>query len=231
VERALAPTRTKAQALILAGRVRVGENIVSKMGALTDPSLPVSLLEGDRFVSRGGEKLDGALDDFKLDVRGLICLDVGASTGGFTDCLLQRGAAKVYAVDVGTNQLIDSLKKDSRVASFEQTHINDFNWPTAETAAFCVIDVSFIPLKKVLPKVKSLLPATSTVVAMIKPQFEVGAKFLKKGVVRSEEVRAQAVADVIAFAQQLEFDYVSQTPARIKGPKGNQEFFIQLKTK
>lgn len=229
-------TRAKAQALILAGQIKVNGHIITKSGELISPTEKIDLIKGPRYVSRGGEKLEGALKDFNLDVKDRICLDVGASTGGFTDCLLQRGAKLVYAIDVGTHQLNDSLRTDSRVVSIENTHIRDLKghggaWHSDASLPapnLCVIDVSFISLKKVLPKIKELMPASSTVIALVKPQFEVGAKFLKKGVVRSEELQKQVVGEIVQFAQSLQFHYVASAPSHLKGPKGNQEYFVHL---
>ncbi len=190
----------------------------------------VALTPGERYVSRGGDKLAGALLDLNLSVSGVVGLDVGASTGGFTDCLLQNGAIKVYAVDVGTHQLADSLRIDPRVVSMEQTHILDVQPAQLEPLpSLAVIDASFISLKNILAKVAELTTPGGTILAMVKPQFEVGSKYLKKGVVRDEAIQKQAVDDIIAFAQDLDFEYVAQAPSRLKGPKGNQEYFIHFK--
>lgn len=237
----------------MAGRVLLDGKPVIKAGQAVKAGAAITLTQPDRYVSRGGEKLDGALNDLKLDPHGAVCLDVGASTGGFTDCLLQKGAKRVYAVDVGTHQLADSLRTDPRVLSFEKTHILDFKLNDSPPVqgggggratsphpplpldgggiSIVTIDVSFISLKKVLPKIKELAAAGADVLAMVKPQFEVGAKFLKKGVVRDESVQKRAVEEIIAFAKGLDFEYVSQAPSRLKGPKGNQEYFIHLKKK
>lgn len=203
------------------------DKIVNKAGELIKPGAVVELIQPARYVSRGGEKLEGALKDFDLSPQNNICLDIGASTGGFTDCLLQYGAKVVYAVDVGTRQLDDSLRNDPRVRSIEQMHITEFK--SDEKFEFITIDVSFISLKKVLPKVKELAAPGSKIVALVKPQFEVGAKFLKKGVVRDLDVQKGAVDDIIAFAKGLDFEYVAQAPSHLKGPKGNQEYFVYLR--
>lgn len=231
VERGLAGSRAKAQALILAGQVKAGDEIILKVGHQIPIEKEISISAGQKYVSRGGEKLEGALDDFKLSPSGLVCVDVGASTGGFTDCLLQRGAKQVIAIDVGKGQLDLSLRNDPRVISLEETHILHVDPDRfGSLPSFGVIDASFISLKNILSHVKTLLAADATLLAMVKPQFEVGAKFLKKGVVRSDEARVAAVDGVIEFAKQQGFYYLGQTPARIKGPKGNQEHFIHLKT-
>lgn len=223
-------TRAKAQALILAGRVTVDGKPVIKAGQNIKPESKVVLTQGERFVSRGGEKLEGALTDLNLSPNERACLDIGASTGGFTDCLLQHGAERVYAVDVGTHQLADSLRTNPRVVSVEKTHILDFDKP-ADDLRFIVIDVSFISLKNILSKIRDLAADGADVLAMVKPQFEVGPQFLKKGVVRDAAVQQRAVDDIIAFAKGLDFEYVSQIPSRLKGPKGNQEYFVHLKKK
>lgn len=230
VERQIADSRTKAQALILAGRVLVDGLIVSKVGANTRRSSRIEIAAGPRYVSRGGEKLEGALDDFSIEPNGKVCLDVGASTGGFTDCLLQRGAARVFAVDVGRAQLAQTLRDDRRVVNLEETHIlkMDRSLVTAPVE-LAVVDVSFISLRNVLGKVFELVAAGASVLPMVKPQFEVGPKFLKKGVVRSDEARDRAVADIEDAARMAGFEILGRTPARIKGPKGNQEFFLHLR--
>lgn len=231
VDRGLASTRTKAQALIMAGQVRINGEVFQKVGTLVPLERKIELVAGPKYVSRGGDKLEGALEDFQLSPENLVCLDVGASTGGFTDCLLQRGALKVFSVDVGKGQIDVSICQHPKVVSWEETHILHVLPEQLEPKpTFGVIDVSFISLKNILSHVKTLLAGGSTLVAMVKPQFEVGPKFLKKGVVRTDEVRLAAVEDVIQFAKKEGFYYLEQTPARIKGPKGNQEHFILLKT-
>jgi 23S rRNA (cytidine1920-2'-O)/16S rRNA (cytidine1409-2'-O)-methyltransferase len=232
VERGTVPTRTKAQALILAGRVLVDGIAVSKVGASVRLDSSVEIAPGPRFVSRGGEKLEGALDDFKVDPQGLVCIDIGASTGGFTDCLLQRGAAKVFAVDVGRAQLAQSLREDPRVVNLEETHLLRLDASKiTETPALAVIDVSFISLKPLLARVRELIRPGGTALPMVKPQFEVGPKFLKKGVVRTDEARDRAVSEVEEAARAAGFETLGRAPARLKGPKGNQEFFLHLRSK
>lgn len=229
LERGLSTSRTKAQALILAGQVKVKGQIVTKVGALVTSEDVVELIAGQKFVSRGGEKLEGALQDFSLNPFNLICLDIGSSTGGFTDCVLKLGAKKVYAVDVGKGQLDVSLRNHDHVVVMEEQHIlhlDPSQFP--EKPTFVLIDVSFISIKPVLKYAKALVATPSIFVGLVKPQFEVGPKFLKKGVVRSEEKQREAVEDVIAFAKAEGFLYLKQTPSRLKGPKGNQEYFIHL---
>ncbi len=230
-ERGIVASRTKAQALILAGQVLVDGEVIRKVGVQVPTSKKIELVAGPTYVSRGGEKLAGALEDFGLSAAGLVCLDIGASTGGFTDCLLKNGAQKVFAVDVGKGQLDVSLRHHPRVVCREETHILHVEQSELDPRpVLAVIDVSFISLTNILAHVRTLMVPGSTVLAMVKPQFEVGPKFLKKGVVRSEEVQATAVNDVIEFAKKEGFYYLGQTPARIKGPKGNQEYFLHLKT-
>lgn len=229
MEQGLADSRAKAQALVLAGRVKIEGDLGRKPGEMVLVDKRLSLLPGARYVSRGGEKLNGALEDFDLSPAGLVCLDIGASTGGFTDCLLQNGAQMVFAVDVGTHQLADSLKKDPRVVSIERTHIKDLD-PSRliPQPSFCVVDVSFISLKNVLPFVKRIMPTKSGVIALVKPQFEVGPKFLKKGVVRSAETVQTAVRSIREFSEKAGFLCLREAASRLKGPKGNQEIFLQL---
>lgn len=231
MEQKLVPTRTKAQSLILAGRVLVDGLPVLKVGTVIPSDKKISLESGPKYVSRGGEKLEGALDEFQLSPEGLVCLDLGASTGGFTDCLLQRGALKVYAVDVGHGQIDQSLRTNFKVVNWEKTHVLSLTKTAfAEDIQFVVMDMSFISLRSVLAHVRTLLGGGVTVIPMVKPQFEVGAKNLKKGVVKSEAIAQAAVEDIIAFAKKEGFLYLNQTPAKIKGPKGNQEYFLYLKT-
>jgi 23S rRNA (cytidine1920-2'-O)/16S rRNA (cytidine1409-2'-O)-methyltransferase len=226
------PTRTKAQALIMAGQVKVKDAIVTKVGTLLGEHTKVQLISGPKYVSRGGEKLEGALEDFALSPEGKVCMDVGASTGGFTDCMLQRGAKRVYAIDVGTAQLDSSLIKHPQVISIEKTHILTIQSGQLDPIPdFVTIDVSFISLKNILAHIRSLVPRGAIVLPMVKPQFEVGAKYLKKGVVRSEEVQHRAVADLIAHAESAGFECLGQSPSRLKGPKGNQEYFLNLRAK
>jgi 23S rRNA (cytidine1920-2'-O)/16S rRNA (cytidine1409-2'-O)-methyltransferase len=217
--------------MILAGQVRVDGETITKVGQQVQLEKRIDLIAGPRYVSRGGEKLEGALRDLQLSPSGRVGMDVGSSTGGFTDCLLQNGAVKVYAIDVGRAQLADALKKDTRVLSMEETHIRDVAPEQLDPKpSFVTIDVSFISLTQVLPPVRALTPAGSIVLAMVKPQFEVGPKFLRKGVVVSDEVRTQAVDRVIEFAKREGFYYHGQALSRLKGPKGNQEIFLHLTT-
>jgi 23S rRNA (cytidine1920-2'-O)/16S rRNA (cytidine1409-2'-O)-methyltransferase len=193
VRRGLAESGTKAQALILAGQIRAPGLRTPKPGLLVAEDQPLELLEPLRYVSRGGEKLAGALKDLGVDPRGKVCLDVGASTGGFTDCLLQNGAERVMAVDVGHGQLHWKLRQDRRVVNREKTRVLDLTPQDAEDLAprLAVVDVSFISLEKVLPHLGRLLKPGVEVLAMIKPQFEAGPKNAPKGVVKDPKVRAE----------------------------------------
>ncbi|MFN8620556.1 MAG: TlyA family RNA methyltransferase [Chloroflexota bacterium] len=239
VERGLASTRARAQALLLAGQVRVGEGdgarLDRKPGDLVDPDVPLALLAPPPYVSRGGEKLAGALDAFAIDPAGLACLDVGASTGGFTDCLLQRGAARVYALDVGRGQLAESLRVDPRVVSMERTHANRLD-PDApdrlvlpEPAALTVADVSFISLTRLLRGMAAATAPNGTIVPMVKPQFELSPKDVPKGVVRDPALHQVAVDRVAACARDLGLDVVGSVESPLVGPSGNHEFFLHLR--
>src|SRR5687767_12093050 len=180
VERGLAESRAKAQALIMAGQVRVNDQVALKPATAVQSDSALTVDTGPRFVSRGGEKLDGALEVFKVDVTGLVCADVGASTGGFTDCLLQRGAAKVYAIDVGKGVLHWKLRNDPRVVVMEQMNARFLEF-LPEKIALATIDASFISLKLLLPVAKNWLTENAQLICLIKPQFEAGKKDVSRG--------------------------------------------------
>ncbi len=232
VDRGLAASRERARALILAGQVVVGEHAVDKVGVKVDIDVPLRLKGEDLpFVSRGGLKLEHALKEFSLDVTGRTAIDVGASTGGFTDCLLQCGAAKVFAVDVGYGQLAWKLRQDPRVVSMERTNIRQLT-PDQLSALpdLAVIDASFISLDKVLPPTLALLPAGGEVVALIKPQFEVGKGQVGKGGVVRDPVQHVAVVErVRAEAEALGCTTLGVTESPLLGQKGNREFLIHLR--
>ncbi len=231
VERGLAPSRERARALIMAGKVLVDETPVEKAGTAVDGAAEIRVKgKENSYVSRGGIKLDGALDDLRIDVSGKVVLDIGSSTGGFTEACLRRGATSVYAVDEGTNQLEYSLRRDPRVTSLEKTNARNLTPEQLPGLAdFAVIDVSFISLTKVLPAVLGCLKREAAVLAMVKPQFEVGkGQVGKGGVVREPELREEAVRNVIEAAQKLGVELLGRVDARITGPKGNQETFIYL---
>jgi len=231
VDRGLVSSRERARALILAGAVLVDEQVVDKAGAQIAREAEIRLKGEDiPFVSRGGLKLAKGLDAFALDVRERTAIDVGASTGGFTDCLLQRGARKVYAVDVGYGQLAWSLRTDPRVVNLERTNIRNLRGADLpETPDLAVIDASFISLSIVLPATMSLLTPAAIIVALIKPQFEVGKGAVGKGgVVRDAEQHDQVVIKIRNLAEELGCHVVGVTESPILGPKGNKEFLICL---
>ncbi len=231
VSRGLVQSRERARALILAGKVVVGDHAVDKAGTQVAADSELRLKGEDiPFVSRGGVKLVAGLDAFGLPVAGLVAIDVGASTGGFTDCLLQRGAARVYAVDVGYGQLAWKLREDSRVVNLERTNIRDLT-PEAlsERPQLAVIDASFISLDKVLPATLALLTPAATIVALIKPQFEVGrGEVGKGGVVRDAGQHRRVVEQVRETAETLGCRVLGVVESPILGPKGNREFLIGL---
>jgi 23S rRNA (cytidine1920-2'-O)/16S rRNA (cytidine1409-2'-O)-methyltransferase len=234
VERGLAPSRERARALILAGKVVVGDHAIDKVAVQVDLEAPIRLKGEDiPYVSRGGLKLAEALATFHLTVAGRIAMDVGASTGGFTDCLLQQGARKVYAVDVGYGQLAWKLRVDMRVVNLERTNVRDLTAAQLpEQPSLAVIDASFISLEKVLPAVLPLLPPDGEVVALIKPQFEVGrGRVGKGGVVRDPVLHQEVVERIRHSAGQLGCQVLGVTASPILGPKGNREFLIHLRKK
>ena len=231
VDRQLAKSREHARGLVMAGRVLVGERRIDKPGTAVAEDAEIRVIGGEApYVSRGGEKLAGALDHFALDPRGLVCVDAGISTGGFTDCLLQRGAARVYGVDVGYGQVDLSIRGDERVVLFERTNIRHFdsaNLP--EPVDLVVADLSFISLTIVLGVLAAIVRSGGTVLAMVKPQFEVGkGEVGKGGVVRDRAKQAAAVDKVEAFARTVGLEPLGRVPAPIQGPKGNQEYFVRL---
>jgi 23S rRNA (cytidine1920-2'-O)/16S rRNA (cytidine1409-2'-O)-methyltransferase len=236
VDRGLAPSRERAQALVLAGLVVVDDRRVDKPGARVPVAAAVRLKGDDNpYVSRGGLKLAGALEPLGVDPAGRVVLDVGASTGGFTDCVLQRGAALVYALDVGHGQLAWKLQQDPRVVAVERT--NARTWDGALPGGghlrerppdLVVIDASFISLRLLLPNLRALAPAAE-VVALVKPQFEVGrGQVGKGGVVRDDGLRAAAVADVVAAAAGLGWRCLAVVDSPLPGPRGNREVFVRL---
>jgi 23S rRNA (cytidine1920-2'-O)/16S rRNA (cytidine1409-2'-O)-methyltransferase len=233
LSRGLAPSRARAQAFVLAGEVFVAGVRVDKAGTLVPEDAPVEVRGADHaYVSRGGVKLAGALDAFALDVTGLRCLDLGASTGGFTDCLLQRGAATVVAVDVGYGQLAHKLRIDPRVVVMERTNarmlaISAIGGP----ADLTVVDASFIGLGALMPAIARCTRAGGSLVALVKPQFEVGRELASKGkgVVRDEGVRAGAIAGAVSAVAAAGFEVVAQFDSALPGPKGNREAFVHAR--
>lgn len=231
VDRGLVESREQARRLIMAGEVLVDETVWDKPGRPVPVDAALRVREQPRFVSRGGLKLEAALDAFGVDVTGLTGLDVGASTGGFTDCLLQRGAAQVFAVDVGYGQLAWKLRQDPRVVSIERTNIRHLEaLPGGAQADLAVIDASFIGLGLVLPPTLALLHPRGQVIALIKPQFEAGPdKVGKGGVVRDPQVHRQVMAQTASLAQALGLTVAGLTVSPAPGPAGNIEFLIWLR--
>jgi 23S rRNA (cytidine1920-2'-O)/16S rRNA (cytidine1409-2'-O)-methyltransferase len=230
VREGLAPTRSQAQALILAGRVLVDDAPAGKAGQAVPEAARVRLRGGERrFVSRGGEKLAGALADLGIDPAGKVCLDLGASTGGFTDCLLQLGARQVVAVDVGYGQIDVKLRDDARVRLLERTNARRLApADVPEAVELVTIDVSFISATLLLPRVRDVAPRAGVLV-MVKPQFEVGRERVGKGgVVRDDADRAAAVARVRGAAEALGYVARGEAESRLPGPKGNREVFLWL---
>jgi len=229
-EKNIVLSRQQAKSLIMAGNVKVNDKMIDKPGALVGPDDKIDLKEGLPFVSRGGLKLQEGLAVLNISPDGLVCLDIGASTGGFTDCLLQNGAQQVFAVDVGYGQLAWKLRNDSRVTVIERTNIR--NMPI--TALPCpvdliTIDVSFISLKIVVPAVLKFMKKNTVILALIKPQFEVGKGMIGKGgVVRNPELHGEVVRDLTGFFKNIGFSVSHAYPSSFPGPKGNKEFFISL---
>jgi len=235
VERGLAPSRARAQALILGGKVRTGSGdagrVDRKAGDLVDGDLDIELVERDPYVSRGGRKLAAALDAFDIDPAGRTCLDVGASTGGFTDVLLQRGARRVYALDVGRGQLAEALRSDPRVISMERTNARTMTPATLpEPVSLAVIDVAFISLRLVLAPVASAFGSTGgDIVALVKPQFEAGRAQVRGGVVRNPAIHRATVEGVVVAAGAAGLAAQGVIPSPILGPEGNREFLLHLR--
>ena len=230
VERGLVESRSLAQRLVMAGQVRVNQQLAQKPGDMVDPAAMLEIDQGPAFVSRGGEKLAGAFETFDLDVNDLICADVGASTGGFTDCLLQNGASKVYAIDVGNGILHWKLRQDERVVVMEGTNARNVQ-VLPEPVSFVVVDASFISLKVLLPVILNWFPKEGgSLVALIKPQFEAGRKIVTKGrgVVRDQAVHQKVIEDILIFARSTGYRTLGLARSPITGPKGNVEFLAWL---
>ncbi|HBU70271.1 MAG TPA: TlyA family rRNA (cytidine-2'-O)-methyltransferase [Elusimicrobia bacterium] len=220
----------KAQAVIMAGLISSDKGILSKPGTIIDAATALKLKEINPFVSRGGLKLVGALEDLFINPEGRVCMDIGASTGGFTDCLLQKGALKVYAVDVGKNLLDEKLKNNLKVQNIENVNFRYFSANCLkEKVEFVTIDLSFISLEKVLPAVVDCLTDYGEVLALVKPQFEALAGETVRGVVKDDNIRQKYINKIKSFSLKLGFTILGETASRIKGPKGNVEHFIYLK--
>jgi 23S rRNA (cytidine1920-2'-O)/16S rRNA (cytidine1409-2'-O)-methyltransferase len=229
MENGLVESRSLAQRLVMAGLVRVNGELVLKPSATISQDAIISLEQGPKYVSRGGEKMEGALKAFKINLKGLTCADVGASTGGFTDCLLQNGAHRVYAIDVGKGILHWKLRQMSEVVVMEQTNAR-YVEKLPELVQFVSIDASFISLKTILPVVKNWLANPAEVVALIKPQFEAGKKEVTKGdgVIRDPEIHRQVLVEVLSFAQNQGYGIHGLVRSPLLGPKGNVEFLAWL---
>jgi 23S rRNA (cytidine1920-2'-O)/16S rRNA (cytidine1409-2'-O)-methyltransferase len=235
VDRGLAESRSRAQALLLGGRVRAGDGDAARLdrkpGDLVDPELALAVETPEPYVSRGGHKLAAALDAFGVDPAGRVCLDVGASTGGFTDVLLQRGASRVYAVDVGRGQLAEALRRDSRVISMERTNARTLTASSLpEPVSLASVDVSFISLRLVLAPIASAFGgAGGDLIPLVKPQFEAGRGETKGGVVRDAAIHERVVREVEAAARDAGLEPLAAIPSPILGPEGNREFLLHLR--
>ena len=224
VDRALVESRSQARAVILAGQVRSGTLVIDKAGYLLEPDAELAILEPPRFVSRGGEKLEHALETFKVDVSSLRCADFGASTGGFTDVLIQHGAAHVYAIDVGYGQLAYRLRTNERVTVLDRTNARHLQ-ALPEQVDLVTIDVSFISLELVLPAARRVLKPDGRVIALVKPQFEAGKERVGKGgVVRDPKVHRNVLREALETAGHIGFRTLGLTASPITGPAGNIEF-------
>jgi 23S rRNA (cytidine1920-2'-O)/16S rRNA (cytidine1409-2'-O)-methyltransferase len=229
VEKGLADSRAKAQALIMAGQVRVADQVVLKPATATDTKAALTVDTGPRYVSRGGEKLEGALKTFSMDVTGFTCADVGSSTGGFTDCLLQHGAVKVYAIDVGKGILHWKLRNNRRVVVMEETNAR-FVESLPEKIDLVTVDASFISLKTLLPTIKKWVSENTQLLCLIKPQFEAGKKEVSRGdgVIRDPEIHKRVLLEVLEYAKSEGFGLRGLVQSSLMGPKGNAEFLVWL---
>ncbi|RMH79588.1 MAG: TlyA family RNA methyltransferase [Acidobacteria bacterium] len=227
VEKGYAPSREKAQTLIMAGLVFVDGKLQDKPGTYVREGQRVEVKSPPKFVSRAGYKLEDALDRFNIDVQGFTALDVGSSTGGFTQCLLMRGAKRVYAVDVGKGQMDPLLRRDERVALYEETDARELTEKhVPEPIDIITIDVSFISVTKILSHVIKFLREGGVLLVLVKPQFEVGPQKVRKGIVRDLEAKRQAIMKVISYLHSLGFKIGGLIKARPRGSKGNEEFFL-----
>jgi 23S rRNA (cytidine1920-2'-O)/16S rRNA (cytidine1409-2'-O)-methyltransferase len=229
VERGLVQSRQQAQAILLAGDIRVDGATVTRAGALVSPGAQIEVLQRPRFVSRGGDKLAHALETFNIDPTGLVCADVGASTGGFTDCLLQNGATRVYAIDVGYGILDYSLRNDERVVVMERLNARDLG-PLPEPCDLAVFDLSFIGLEKVIPAVRRSLKPDGELVVLLKPQFQARREEVgKKGVVKDPLVHAAVVGRFVKWCTENRLRLLGLTLSPVIGPAGNREFLLRLR--
>jgi len=228
LERRLAASRSKAAAMIMAAEVFVNGRLIDKPGTQVQPDAKIRLKEKPRYVGRGGLKLEAALTAFDMNPKGKVCADVGASTGGFTDCLLQNGAARVHAIDVGTGIMDYRLRVDKRVVLLENTNARYLK-ALSERVALAVIDVSFISLRLILPAVRKWLTEQADVVALVKPQFEAGKSDVGKGgIVRDRAVHGRVLTDISRFAEAIGFDVADMIASPVRGQKGNVEYLMWL---
>jgi 23S rRNA (cytidine1920-2'-O)/16S rRNA (cytidine1409-2'-O)-methyltransferase len=231
VERGFFASRERAQRAIMAGEVRVGDRVFAKAAELIEIDAPISVVQPPPFASRGALKLGGALDFFGVEVKGKTALDIGSSTGGFTDCLLQRGAAKLFAVDVGHGQLAWKLRNDPRVTVMEKVNARFLSRDDIpEVVDLCVIDVSFISLTLILPRTFELIAPEGMILALIKPQFESQRKDVGRGgIVRDPALHEKAQQKIVKFVEEANYHVVGLVPSTITGTDGNQEFFICIR--
>ena len=231
VERGFFASRERAQRAIMAGEVRVGDRVFAKAAELIEIDAPISIVQPPQFASRGALKLGGALDFFGVEIKGKTALDIGSSTGGFTDCLLQRGAAKLFAVDVGHGQLAWKLRNDPRVTVMEKVNARFLSREDIpEVADLCVIDVSFISLTLILPRAFELIAPEGMILALIKPQFELQRKDVGRGgIVREPALHEKAQQKIVKFVEEANYHVVGLVPSTITGTDGNQEFFICIR--
>ena len=231
VERGFFASRERAQRAIMAGEVRVGDRVFAKAAELIEIDAPISIVQPPQFASRGALKLGGALDFFGVEVKGKTALDIGSSTGGFTDCLLQRGAAKLFAVDVGHGQLAWKLRNDPRVTVMEKVNARFLSRDDIpEVVDLCVIDVSFISLTLILPRAFELIAPEGMILALIKPQFELQRKDVGRGgIVREPALHEKAQQKIVKFVEEANYHVVGLVPSTITGTDGNQEFFICIR--
>jgi 23S rRNA (cytidine1920-2'-O)/16S rRNA (cytidine1409-2'-O)-methyltransferase len=227
VERGLAESRAKAQRLVMAGQVRANGQLVDKPSSMIEGEVQLEVEKRPRYVSRGGEKLEAALEGFGVEVAGKVCADVGASTGGFTDCLLQHGASKVYAIDVGKGQLDWKLRQDVRVVVMEETNARYLE-ALPEAIDLITVDASFISLKTLLPVMKGWLSERGQLIALIKPQFEAGKQEVGKGkgVIRDEQIHRRVLVEILELVEAQGFSLRGLMRSPVLGPKGNVEFLV-----
>lgn len=231
VEKGLAETREKAQRLLMAGLILIDEKVVYKPGKIVSSLSCIRKKKGTLFVSRGGDKLNGLFEDYPLQVKDKICLDIGSSTGGFTDCLLKKGVKRVYSIDVGKGLIDWSLRNDPRVILMEKVNARYLTQDMIpEQGNVCVMDVSFISIEKILPALYNLITPGGFIISLIKPQFEAGKDRVgKKGIIKDTSVHSDVIERIKTFAKENHLMPKGVFPSKVKGAKGNQEFFIVLK--